>query len=146
MKKPPKYMVNLEAYLDEVEKQKKNHEIYDGLADAQEAGATVLDPLLGGIATITNYVRTLDTLPAPDEVQPANRRNAELAKKTLYYYSYQCGLDPFAAAGLSAPAYDLLCDLMHLCHQRGFNFEGMVEAVREDRFKRELEDPEYDRE
>ena len=136
-----------ESYKNKIEESKSTHRMLADLSDAQNEGVDILDPRLRAMAAITGAEELLGITSEdrPQNVHPTNCMRAELAREALYYYAYIEREDPFIAADLSSLGYDFLCDLMHLCHQEGVNIKELFSAVYNDRFVRELADPDYEK-
>ena len=141
--KTGKVMEKFENYLAEVEKQKKEHQVISRLADAQEQGAVILDPSNRVHAVLKKHIDLMgDPKPDIDEIHPINFAHAKAAEEAVLYYAYRQGMDAFSAADIFASTYDLMSDLLHLCHQRDFGVDKMIEAVRSDQFEIDLVEPE----
>jgi len=132
-------------FLAQVALQKKTLEHHEQMADVQAAGATILNPTTRALAGLTQISRDLlNRQPGPDNISPKNRKFAQAAERAVMYYAFTQQMDPFTAAGVDSPLYDILGDMMHLSHQNGFDLDLLYQGVKEDKFLPDLENPDFE--
>ena len=138
-------MHEFEAYLAEVDKEKRHQSLSKKLAGVPEQGAANLNEDAHMRALISSHYPEMgEPKPDPEDIHPNNSDRAKRAEDILMYYAFKEGIEPHLAAGVSVPAHGLLDDLMHLCHQRGFGVQSFFETVRMDKFEKELRHPDYE--